>query len=200
MAKINTIIPTQNYELIRDRIAIILADEFQNQLFLTYDVDVDPVIFVERSNPFDKEELPAVNVSMAVGNFANKNLGSSDGTYQFNIDFYTRSKSNAATGGDIISTKKLHRMIGMARYILEDPIYKTLGFNPGFIMHTICTEIIIKQLDKDDATNTAMGRLIFTVKANESNRLLSPSIALGFDTKVTIEISNEGYYYVTNNY
>lgn len=62
MAQINTIIPVQNFELIRDRIALILATEINNQFVLSGNEDINCYVWLERSTPFDKIENPIINV------------------------------------------------------------------------------------------------------------------------------------------
>ena len=62
MAQIYNIIPVQNFELIRDRIALILATEVNNQFVLSGNEDINCDVWLERSTPFDKIENPTINV------------------------------------------------------------------------------------------------------------------------------------------
>lgn len=195
MARINGIIPVSYFERIRDRIGVILALEINNQLLLSGNYEIDADVYVERNIPFDKVQVPTVNVSLASGNYANKNQGSVDGTYEFFIDCYTSAKSNSGAEGDVRATIKLHRLLGICRAILENPVYKTLDFTPPGIQHTSCTSINIRSNQSMDALNNCMGRLSFKVVANETTELLTATLIKEFYTTVKIDTSDEGYVY-----
>ena len=81
MPKITQAIPPQAFEIIRNRIGLILAEEIDNQSILTYDPDLDLTVWVERTVPFDKTELPSVNVSLARGSYDSKTYRETDSTY-----------------------------------------------------------------------------------------------------------------------
>lgn len=200
MSNITTIIPRQQFEFIRDRIFEILVDEINGQYILTSDSEFNILSFIERNTPIDKTECPAMVVSYAKSDFSNKHQGSTDNAIVFNIDFFTNSKSNIADGGDKLSALKLHKLLGVARYILEDPIYKTLGFTAPYIMKSYVSEINIAAGNKEDATNTSMGRLTFNVVCNETNVLKTPELIEGFNTQVKIDNSGKGYFYEGQTY
>lgn len=199
MAKISSIIGNSYFEQIRDRIALILALEIENQLLLSGNYDIDADVWLERSIPFDKVELPAVNVSLASGNYANKNMGSVDGTYDFFIDCFTSSKTSTSVEGDKRATLKLHRLLAVCRSILENPVYKTLDFTPPGIQHTMVTSLNIRSNQGADALNTMMGRILFRVVANERTSLLTAPEIKEFYTSVKIDTSDEGYVYYGKN-
>ena len=54
---IENIIPNQKFELIRDKIALILFDEIGNQKTLTNNSDLDVKVFLERFVNFDKTDF-----------------------------------------------------------------------------------------------------------------------------------------------
>jgi hypothetical protein len=200
MAKINIEIPIANFEIIRDRIALILAEEIDNQAVLTYDADLEAVeVFLERTKAFDKTEVPCINVSLATGNFSNKHQGYQDGVYTFNIDIYTNAQSTDAEDGDVLSTLSNHKLLRICRYILEDPQYKTLDFAPGFIGNTMCTEINIANAERMDEFNHIMSRISFSVKSFENNALKIANAIDGYKTTLKIIESNSGYLYVGGN-
>lgn len=200
MSKITQVINRQAYEYIRDRILEILVDELDNQAIISYDADLEVNVFLEIANPLDKTELSAIVISLASGKYDNKHQGSVDGLYQFHIDCFTNAKTTAADAGDTISTVRLHKILGVCRSILEDPIYKTLGFVPPFIMKTFVGEINIATPNKEDASNTSMGRLLFNVVANETSKLIIPNLIEGYDTTVKIDNTGKGYFYQGENY
>ena len=74
MSKITEILLPEGFEYVRDRIAEILADEFDHQYYLTGDVlfDLKDKVYVERSVAFDREELSAINVSVGSGTYGSK--------------------------------------------------------------------------------------------------------------------------------
>lgn len=196
MAKILTIIPKQGFELIRDRIAIILFDELTNQSILTGDEDLSPKVFVERLISFDKTDLPAIDVSLAKGDFGNKNQRSREGEYTFNIDVYANAKSNATNDGDKIAAIKAQKIIGVCLCILESSVYNTLGFTPPFILSTSATNLTMADpTDKTAQTDTLftrMGRISFIVRASENPYVGTANLIDGYETKYTIDNGQVG--------
>jgi hypothetical protein len=200
-AKLNYAIGAQRFELVRNRLGEILIEEFDNQLLLTGDYDLDVDVTVEGSNPYiDKVELPNINVSVLKGTYGNKNQGSSDGTYTFAIDAYAMAYTTSSAKGDVIATKKVQRLIGIIRTILEDPQYKTLGYTPGFVMRTLCSQFDVMEIKRDDANNTIGARLLFTAHLNESATLKTVSLIDGYDTTVKLGSTDVGYFYQGENY
>ncbi len=199
MSKITNIINAQAFEIIRDRIGTILQDEIDNQSVITYDPYLASInVTIENKAPTDITELPTINVAVASGDYGNKNQGSVDGTYSYNIDVYTCAESTSSIRGDKKSTLYLQRIIGLIRYILEDPTYKTLGYNPlpvPIILGTMVSNVSFKEIDKDDSYNVAMGRVVFTVKANESNKLIIPNLISGYQTTINLSNTALGYFY-----
>lgn len=195
MSKINYIIPAQGFELVRERIAAILIDEISNQVVLSYDTSIDAEVLIESINPQDKEFLPAINVSLATGTWLNQNQGSKDGTYIYNIDCYTNAPSTEDSAGDYLANAQLQKILGICRAILENPIYKTLGFTPPFIHRVFCSDINFANAGKNDALNSVMGRITFTVTVTENTLNPTPSLIEGYDTTVKIDTTDKGYYY-----
>lgn len=195
MARIDSIIPVSYFEQIRDRIGAILALEIENQLLLSGNYEIDSDIFVERSIPFDKVEIPTLNISLATGSYDNKSQGYVRGTYDFFIDVYTSSKAGNGIDADARATFKLNRLLGIVRSILENPVYKTLDFTPPGIRHTECSSINIRSNQSRDALHTAMGRIIFKVVADETTTLLTPLNIAEHYTQVKLDLTDKGYQY-----
>jgi hypothetical protein len=198
MAKILGIIPAQSYELIRDRITLILGVEIANQFLLTSDDDIDAPVYMERYIPIDKTEPSIVNVCLASGNFDNKHQGCVDGNYIYNIDVYTRAETTSTDDGGTLSTTRLHKLLGVCRSILETPVYKKLEYdNINFICSTgVKTINISDPQNNQDASGLMMGRLQFHVRVKETTELIEAAALAGQDTTVKLALTNKGYMYV----
>lgn len=195
MSRITVAITKMQFEFIRDRIYSILKDELATQYLLSYDPDLENVeVTIENNNPsIDKERLTLINVSTAQGDYDGKHQGWRKGTYQYFIDVYTSSKTSQNNPGDYLSSIKLHKFIRMVSYILEDPQYKVLGFANSYINRTLVNGFKIAEANKEDALNTMMGRITFTVEANESNSLITPNLIAGYETQFTLNNTGLGY-------
>jgi hypothetical protein len=201
MPKIKTVLGPQAFELIRERIAIILADEFEGQYLLTYDPDFGAMkVFVESANPNDKEDLPVINLSFAMGSYPllKEYNGEILGTYVYNVDVYCSSPSDDTADGDNLSGVKLQKLIGLCRAILDNPIYRTLNYNPGFVQRVSVQDINIQADSKDmnnDALNTRMGRITFSVEVLEKVGLLTGNPLLEAYATASVNQTNDGHYY-----
>ena len=201
MPKISNILGQQAFEAIRDQIAAILADEIDGQGVLTYDPDfLKMQVFVESVNPEDKEEFPFVNVSLATGSWPDLKAYNGDikGNYIYNIDCYANSPSNSQAEGDNLAGVKLQKILGICRAILENPIYKTLDYAPGFVWRVSMQDLNIRNESKEangDALNTRMGRLTYLVEVQENVQLLIGQPLTDWTTQVSLNQTNDGYFY-----
>lgn len=205
MASINSVIPPQGFEIVRDRIGRIIADELDNQFQISYDNNLRVSNWVERFIPFDGgKELPAVNVSLAEGNFDWQTQIQSIGTYRYFIDCYVNARRNdddMDSPGDVLANVNLQRLMGIVRAIVENPIYMTLGFAKPFIMNRHFESIQIQNPDqkKFDLENCVMGRLMLSVRIPETTPLKTPANAAGFDTRILLAETMKGYQWVFDN-
>lgn len=198
MSLISYKIEKRNSEIVRDRIAAVLALEFNAQVIYYYNTDCDNVTFyVERSTPIDETELTVINVSIDGTEYNNKNYGNVDGNIVYNIDVYCNSKNKGSEPGDKLAAFKSQRIIGIIWGILEYPPYKTLAFDPGIIASTMVKgskQVVIKSSGNDDALNTNVNRLQFEVRLVEGTPL-PEAIPLGSNyTTVLLGESEKGYY------
>lgn len=198
MSKILSIIPSQAYELIRDRIGAIVYTELQGQFALTSEALMDAAVYVVRSNPFADVDLPAVSIGFAGGNYDSANMGCTRANYTYHIDVFTKSKSGVDTQGDVEATKYLHRLLGVCRAILMNPIYKTLDYTPPFIQRVAVSDIAIAQMDPNDVSSSAMGRLTLNVVVNEDTSLLDADPVGSIYTQVKLALTDKGYRYKLN--
>ena len=203
---INTLIGQQKFELIRDRIAEILSTEIANQATIEgHDLWTENIfVWLERTAPFDKSELPCINVSMSSGEFDNyKSNGDNDGKYQFDIDVFTKSVYSTTDNGDTRSTVLLHRILGVCKTILKNEQYKSLGFDAKFIGNTTIESIQIADPNttrrENETESIRLGRLVFKVRCNESNTAATPTTLTSYATTVRLYNAAQGYFYSTNN-
>jgi hypothetical protein len=196
MSKITTLIPTQAFEVIRDRIGEILADEILNQFnVITQNKELNAKVWVERFMKFDHAELPAVNVMLAKGLYSSQTAVQADGTYSYNIDVYQRSESDSEKDGDSRAITLLHRLLGVCRGILEHPEYMTLGFARPFIMSRHFKDIAIADPNPENLESIVMGRLTFEVKAPETYNIKGYPLIAGYETSVKLELTDKGFLY-----
>jgi hypothetical protein len=200
MAKITTLIPLQNFEKVRDQIAIILADELSNQATLAGDQQINATVSSERFIPFDKTSMPALNVLLSRGNYASGTTIDADGVYTYFIDVYTAAKTIGTTRGDTLATTRLHRILGLVRAILEDTQYLTLGFTRPSIENTTVSDISIAEpSNNQDAASIIMGRVTFMVRVTETVKLLTGVPLTLSNTEVKLGLTDKGYIYENNN-
>lgn len=198
-SQITEILTESSFELIRDRIAEILADELHNQSVLIIDPELDATVWLERFIPFSFAEVPAINVMMIRAEYILQTQLQSNGQYEFAVDFYTSSKANNDNedgDADKLSVLLLHKLIGMSRYILEHSFYKTLGFASPFIMNRHVESVSVIGSGVDSLGANTIGRVIFAVRVAEGNGTLTPVDAVGYDTIVKLALTDKGYVYV----
>jgi len=197
VSKINSIISPQGFEVVRDRIGLIIADELANQATLAAMPAINATVYIERFIPFDKTELPALNVCLALGNYANKKAPDGVATYNYNIDIYTGSKTNDTDFGDKRAAFTMQKIAGIVRYILSDAQYRTLDFPAPFITRVTIADFNIKEptTGGQDGLNVCMGRLNLEVLVAESQDLLDTIALLSATTSIKLSESDSGFFY-----
>lgn len=198
---IDGIIPQQNYELIRDRIAEILSVELISQgtkAGVVYSNGVD----IERFIPYNADtEYPIINVVFEGGFYDNKDQKTSEGNYKYFIIGYEKAKSDATNKGDKKAAIKLGRLLGVCRAILENPIYNRLAFpiptretaGASFYGTNVGAIKIPKFLDSGDTENSIMGYLEFNVRVDENVILIEPVPLASSVTEVKLYNTDLGY-------
>jgi len=197
MSKILTEITAQRFELIRDRIAEIITDELNGQFIITSNSLFSAKVWLERFIPFDKTELPAVNIYFNGSNFDSQTPISSKSNNNYNIECSVSAKDTDSDAGDILANKKCHKLIGAIRYILENPNYLELDFtNPRFVFSTIVNNINISQpTNNSDGTFSVSAQIIFNVVSEELNGELSAIEAEKYTTTMKLNETEKGFYY-----
>lgn len=192
-------IPQSNFEIIRNRLGVILRTEFDYQDYVTTDpLFLNPTIAVEATTPTDISQMPLLNINMAAGSFASKTAKHTEGTYTYNIDCYISAKTTSAYNGDQRSSILAQRLIGIAQKILDNPVYRTLGFAPSVITRVKCTDINIADANYLDLENTRFVRLVCQVEAPEDNLLYNANLIDEYFSSAKLYLTDEGYILSTN--
>lgn len=195
---ITEIIPLQNFEIIKDRLGVILFEELINQLRLQCK-DVDLNVFIERQEPYGNAEDVVVNISQNNIAYASIDEKTSQGNISFNIDVYASGNATIDFDGNTITRKKLDMILGWVRYILSSTKYQTLDFPKGFIGGTYVDSI---QFDDNygtqDGAFVRMARLQFSVRANENQQMWNGLSFTGDDTVIKLDDGTKGYKLIFN--
>ena len=190
----------QRFEIVRDRIAEILAVELQNQIAMQYLTEFDDLkVYLERHVNIDHSELPIVNVTLATSDFDNMKPLDLNGNYFYNVDCYCKAEADEDSDiGDDTAAFRLHRLLGLCRAIIMSPHYKMLGFEPGTTISRIeITSMPVIQMQSDDANNILRGTLQVKVVAPEVVSPQPTRLSTGHTTKLNLG-EGEGYKYEYN--
>ena len=182
-----------NFEIIRDQIAIILANEVVSQMALaaaatnpTKDPDDWKLrIFTERANPWEQflnpdepnfDPSPIVDVwydttvfDQSSSNIVQRQKG--EGTFNIDCYGYGRSEDDGGTGhipGDEKASKEAQRGIRLVRNIMMAADYTYLGLR-GVVWQRWPQAITVfrPQLDARNVQNVVGARLALRVQYNE---------------------------------
>lgn len=202
-ALINYITPTWCVELIRDAIAYAIALELPNQATLRQDSSLNATVYLERFISYDNTELPIVNVSYNKTPYVSKDLSVITGEHQFFIDVITMAEeTDELVRGDKKAAILLHKIIGIIKHVLDSQEYMRLPPLPeNMVANKYVQEIKIFNPDtpynpnvSNDGLYVIGGRLIFNVRANDSNIDIDESIKVAsIFTDMQIDVSGKGY-------
>lgn len=192
---IDTLIDKQdNFEVIRDQIAAILATEVASQMALATSAGKDPNdwkmrIFTERSNPWEQllneqsDRSPIINVWFDNSNYdprASNIVERQKSESVFNIDCYGYGISSDQVGGghnpgDKEAAFEVHRSLRLVRNILMAAEYTYLGL-PGLVWQRWPQSITVfqPQLDGRQIQQIVGARLAFRVMFNEFSPQVTP--------------------------
>lgn len=203
-AKLNYIIAVSNFEIVRDKIALILKEEMDNQALLRG--SGDPVVpdpnytanfYTERFSPVGKEEGNVITVDVEGGQLDNRTNVTQSFECKFNIDIYVGAKETETTGY-YNSAVKLHRLAGLVRHIIQSPNYYNLGLS-GVESRSASLIQFARVSDEQNAAFSRMGRVTLTVRIHEESSAISVTEAEGYDTEIRINETDLGYLLTYNN-
>lgn len=194
-SKINGIIPTQNYEIIRDVIASILMEEIRNQEELT-GTEYVKAYYAERFAPVDETEFTVLNIQFEGGEYSNKDQVRVDGNYVYYISVFSSSAASIEQDADNAATLKLHRVLGLIRAILSNPVYNSLGLSSKVIANTTVSALKIAKNDgPGNSDSVIVGYIEFKVRAIENVQLIDPIPYAGGVTIAKLYLTDKGFRY-----
>lgn len=198
---IDTLIDKQdNFEIVRDQLALILVTEVANQMALAVLAAEDPLdwklrVFTERSNAWEQvlnlidgestDLSPIVNIWYDTGSFP-KEKGDPVRRQQhvavYNFDFYgfgvSSDEAVGHTPGDREAAFEVQRAIRLGRNILMAAVNLKLQLDPELVgVGLRWPQSIISfqpQLDKASAQQVAGARLALEVTFNEFSPQITP--------------------------
>ena len=190
-------IPHQRFELIRNAIGCVLTAEFANQKIL--DSDLPTInIFLERTQPLDKEELPAINIVYAESSQEVENTSFTtlfDNKYL--IEVYTNGEEDENITGDQKAALLLAKIMGMCRAILMNNQNLYLDFTHKFIQTRKVLSITRTQPRiVTDAYNSISGTLDMHYFAEETTELKEFEVEALLTTVVKLENTEKGYQFI----
>jgi hypothetical protein len=199
MAKINFPIPEQNFEKVRDQIAIIITDEITEQLAQTGLGLFNPSsIFLERRISLDKTTLPAITITTDSADYDKNSATESEGKVKYLIVAYTSADSTSIKKGDEKSALDCEKLIGVLRFILKHPFYKYLNLK-GVVGGVSVDSWRIGEPQQGDSRHMTVGEIQLSVIISESNGTEIPTISEGSDSGFSIGTSEQGYLTVVEN-
>jgi uncharacterized protein (TIGR02145 family) len=188
MALINEILGIGTFELVRSRIAQVLATELANQKVLLNtainDPETDPSLLPIYQLSYDSipnevwEErfirpteviLPFLNVVYVESEFDRTSNSNQNGDAKFMIEVWQSSPSTDEYNGDQRASLKLSRLLAICRQIIKDRHYLGLGLQRSIVGYINPKSIRIAQPDSgaDNAANMIYGNIHLTAKMDE---------------------------------
>lgn len=208
MSQIVGEIQPQAFELVRDRIGAILADELDYQAS-RYNPHLDADVFVERFTPVSYEECPVVNVTMNKGGryavssqYSGHTALQEDGEYRYFIEAYVGAEAQEGSAedkskrGDVLAMIRCQRLMGVIRAILMHPKYIRLGFGKGdnaLVMSRRSEELEFGDSGNPDNEYLVFGRLSLLVRLPEVTNAIGTNAFTGFDTRAKLYLTDKGY-------
>lgn len=194
MALIKTVIETDSFQVIRDKIAAILLDELANQSVLDENPDLAyDKIWKERRRPFNLSEIPAINLSIGSVDYAEKFRGGRKPEIVYFIDVYN-SKLHDSSDADELVMDSIWHVVRTIQYILDHPAYGSLLLSP-LISHTEITKVTPGQAEMSDGGQCGILRIEFLVKTISVEAPFDLKDLDGNDTTVKLIETDLGYYY-----
>lgn len=196
---IETQIPAQGFEIISERVISILCKEFAYQYSKFKNVTARDVKFWrDRITPITDAEGSVITIGLWKGDYGNESsVGYSEGVYQYVLGFFTSSDSTNNSPGDKLAHDKLHRLMGLARYILKHSSYIRLDFDPPFVKRVEVKTFQVYRPENPQAEGTlsASAHMILQVTAMETTDPVAGIPLTGALTDVKLDETEIGFQY-----
>lgn len=176
-AIINELIDKQDTnEIVRNKIAIILFEEKENQKLLAIAEGKDPnewdfSLFVERARAWEINKMPLINVSYDNDTFDNK--GSTNSPFQntrgiFYLDCYASIDKTETLSGDEATSKESEKIARLARNIIMYEQYQRLQLD-GLVQlrYIVKREKFQPDIQQEGYSNIVVTRLTLQVQYQE---------------------------------
>lgn len=217
LGPIQTLIDKQdNFEIVRDQIAALLAIETANMQALATAAGKNPdlwkfLVYLERSNPWERylnsdDTTPIVNVwfdSMAFDGASGNVVKRQKGDAVYHIDCYGRGLSRDSGSGHVAGDKEAatecHRVIRLVRNILMSGYYTYLNLRPLIWRRWIDSITIFQPQETDRSSQQIVaGRINLSVGFNE----FSPQYVAETLELLSVQVTNadDGLVYVEADY
>lgn len=215
MSLINEIIGESNFELVRSKIAEILATEISNQrTLITTAIAADPTpeelielqlalsvlpekVWEERAYRPQDSEMPMLNVMLANNSLSQIITSQTQqDSVNYVVEFYVNALSTDENNSDYLAAVKLHRLMGVCRSIIMYQEYQRLGFTGGFIGHRSVQNMRIAQPEEGSSDARTIIRGVFDVKVSVEETLnpISGVLLNGMDTNMKF-LGEKGYFW-----
>ena len=207
MALITERIPLSSLELIRNQVAAVLLAELQQQSMLYQGVDdtlsallAATTIWSERFEPFNDNELPAVQLFFFNADYDNKHQHSQRGTYQYYLDLFTSARGTTSGRATQLASRDAHRIMMIIYGILEHPRYYNLNLPDSVDPIIQGTQLVSIKRTEEENTSSGLGammyRIIYEVRVTETTLTIQGVPLQESDITVRIDETDLGYQYL----
>lgn len=172
--------------------------EFANQGILVGGFDYGLNIFIERTAPIDKEDLPVINIVYAESIDVDENTSyTSVFDNKYLIEIYSNATADENSPGDLKSALLNSHLMGMVRAILMNQQNLYLDFTDKFIQsRKVQTMTRTQPRIATDSLNTISGTLEVHYIAEETTELQEGYLEALLSTVVKIENTEKGYKFI----
>ena len=202
--KITTVIGPRSAEIVRDRIAQILALELANQATLSGDTWIESPVYIERWVPVNVsecEDSSVIIVSIDNLDKANATPIDSDINLTFSIQVFTSKEATETNDSDVESMFRNQRIVGIIDGILSHPyyIYNTLDFEKPFLMKMGVQNAKFGFSNREESAVLVVGNLSFLVTVAQNEPTNTGEEWTQSETVAKLFDSNKGFKYIRVN-
>lgn len=221
MSRIDTIIELSNFEIVRSKIAQVLAIEIANQITLidsALEGDISPEreavldfyksslplsVWESRFLPPGQDEMQFLNIVYVKSSFEDLVCHSTQtGIVNYIIEGWSSAKTVGSSNnqrGDYLASAKLERMLAVARAILSDKRYARFDTSVGNINKVGDIEISQPETDSGkNMNNVIYGKIMVSLKIAETVPEVYGLPWFGSNTELTLNETQKGFEWIIN--